>query len=138
MTTSLRFARRILCSTLLMAQAACLGPPRPVETPAPYLRAETPKRIWVKLASGDEMVIDAPQVFGDTLLGYTQTPAGRGESVWLPLSDLQEVQARHVSTPRTVGFGALIAASLGLAIAFFPSGGGGKVVACEDREDCGF
>ncbi len=122
-------AKRVISALLLSAQLACFTSPQPVGPPAPYLQQESPKRIWVSLANGEELVIDGPQVFGDTLLGFA-TRDGVQEEVWLPLSDLQEVKARHLSGPRTALLGGAIAAGVGLLIISIPTGGGTLVRPC--------
>jgi hypothetical protein len=129
--------RRVLCSVLLLAQLACTTAPRLLESPRPLLQANPPKRIWVTLASGDQMIIDNPRVYGDTLLGFAQRAAGTREEVWLPLSDLQEVRARQHSGSRTALMGAGIGAAVGLVLLLFPKGSGGNPRPCTNEgEPC--
>jgi hypothetical protein len=128
-TGKARPGRRAVAALLLLTQGACLSSPQPVGAPAPYLQEETPKRIWVSLVNGDEMVIDGPRVYGDTLLGFTEKE-GVQEEVWMPLSNLREVKAKHVSGVRTALLGAAIAASVGLLVISIPTEGGNLVRPC--------
>jgi hypothetical protein len=128
-----RFSR-LLVAVLLLAQGACLTPPRPES--ALYLRSESPKRIWVSLANGEEMVIDGPKVYGDSLLGFTQKGETK-EEVWLPLSDLTEVRTRHVSGPRTALLGGLIAAGVIAGVVMIPAAAGERDKSCmNEGEPC--
>lgn len=121
-TTPLLYGRRAAAALLLVAQAACFTAPRAVEAPARFLQSQTPKRIWVSLFNGEQLVIDAPKVYGDSLLGFTRKGDAR-EEVWLPLSDLTEVKTRRVSGARTALVGGLIAVTIGLGLVLVPSGG---------------
>ena len=123
---------------LVLGQAGCFTSPRPVTNPGPMLQSDPPKRIWVSLASGTEMVIDGPKVYGDSLLGFTQKN-GESEEVWLPLSDLQEVRTRHFSGTRTALLGGAFAAAAALLVLSIPTDGGevadrcfNEGVPCED------
>jgi hypothetical protein len=127
---------RLTCAVLLLAQGACLTAPRSVEAPAPFLQANAPKRIWVTLTNGDAMVIDAPRVYGDSLLGSTRRGGGH-EDVWLPLSRLQDVKTRRVSGGRTALLGGAIAVVVGLALGLIPTGGGTNDRPCmNEGEPC--
>lgn len=129
--------RRTICSVLLLAQVACATAPRRVESPGPLLQANPPKRIWVTLTSGDQMVILSPRVYGDTLLGFAQRAAGATEEVWLPLSDLQEVRAQQRSGGRTALLGAAVGAAVGLVLLLFPKGNGNSPRPCmNEGEPC--
>jgi len=127
---------RVICAVLLLAQGACFAPPRSVGAPAPFLQANSPKRIWVTLANGDEMVIDSPRLFGDTLLGFT-SKGGSNEEVWLPLADLQQVKSRRLSGGRTALLGGAIAVIVGFVVALLPSGSGTNPRPCmNEGEPC--
>jgi hypothetical protein len=130
-------ATRVISAALLLAQGACLTAPRAVSgPPAAYLQAHSPKRIWVTLANGEAMVIDAPRVFGDSLLGFTDRGGGR-EEVWLPVSDVQEVRTRKVSGGKTALLGGLVVGALGLVVVMIPTGGGEHVRQCTNEgEPC--
>jgi hypothetical protein len=114
---------------LLVTQGACMTNPKPVAEPTPFLRAERPKKIWVSLANGEQLVIEGPKVYGDSLLGFTEKN-GQTEEVWLPLTDLQEVKTRHLSGSRTALLGAGIAAAAGLVIISIPTSGGDRGSRC--------
>jgi len=120
---------RIIASALLLAQVACMTAPRAVPAPSPFLQSTPPKHIWVSLANGEQMVIDAPKVYGDSLLGFTQKGETR-EEVWMPLSDLREVKARHLSGPRTALLGGIIAVSTIVGIILIPTAGGERMPLC--------
>jgi len=130
-------SRRVICGVLLVAQAGCLTAPRAVGGqggPGAYLQANSPKRIWVTLTNGQQLVIDAPRVYGDTLLGVTKTGT-TNEEVWLPLTDLQDVRTRQVSGGRTALFGGVIAAVVGLAVGLIPTGKGTHERPCMNEGD---
>lgn len=129
--------RRVICSVLLVAQAACLTPPRRIEAPDPLLRSNPPKRIWVTLANGDQLVINSPRVYGDTLLGFAERAPGVNEEVWVPLADLQEVRARQRSGGKTAALSAAVGAGVGLVLLLFPKGSGSSVRPCmNEGEPC--
>jgi hypothetical protein len=130
-------SRRVICGVLLVAQAGCLTTPRAVggqAGPGAYLQANSPKRIWVTLTNGQQLVIDAPRVYGDTLLGVTKKGTTH-EEVWLPLTDLQDVRTRQVSGGRTALFGGVIAAVLGLVLIAWPTGSGSHDRPCMNEGD---
>ena len=120
--------RALIAGSLLLSQAACFTAPRAVPAPTPFLQG-SPKRVWVSLATGEQMVIDKPKVYGDSLLGFIQRGEIR-EEVWMPLSDLQEVRTRHLSGSRTTLLGGIIAVSAVVGILLIPTGGGEHVPLC--------
>lgn len=125
----IRPRRRVLAALVLLAQAACMGPPRPVPEPQPFLETHSPKKIWVELTSGEQMIIEGPKVYGDSLLGFTEKE-GTTEEVWLPLSDFREVRTRHLSGARTAALVGAIGVAAGLVIISIPSGGGNVIRPC--------
>lgn len=130
------FGSRIVCSILLVAQGACMAPPRPVGAPVPYLQANSPKQIWVTLTNGDQMVVQSPRLFGDTLLGFTRRGSAN-EEVWLPVSDLQEVKSRKLSGGRTALLGGAALVMVGLIVAILPKGGSNNPRPCmNEGEPC--
>jgi hypothetical protein len=135
-TAPLRKIRAGICGVLLTAHLGCTTAPRRVEQPAAFLQSNSPKRIWVTLTNGDAMIIDAPRVYGDSLLGFTQSGQGR-EEVWLPLSDLQEVRTRRHSGGRTWLMAGAIGAAVGLILIVIPAGGGSVDRPCKNEgEPC--
>jgi hypothetical protein len=136
-TAPLRKIRAAICGVLLTAHLGCSTAPKRVEQPAAYLQANSPKRIWVTLTNGDAMVIDAPRVYGDSLLGFTQSAQGGREEVWLPLSDLQEVKTRRHSGGRTWLMAGAIGAAVGLILIVIPVGSGSVDRPCKNEgEPC--
>jgi hypothetical protein len=127
--------RRGIAAVLLVTQVACLTAPRAVESPAPYLRASTPKRIWVSLTDGQQMVIDGPRVYGDTLLGFTLTD-GQPAEVWLPLERLQEVKTRRISGAKTALLGLSIVTGVVLFATMVKGGGAFDNPCMNEGEPC--
>jgi hypothetical protein len=90
----------------------------------------------VTLANGEALIIDAPRVFGDSLLGFTDRGAGR-EEVWLPVSDLQQIRTRKVSGGKTALLGGAIVGALGLIVVMIPTGSGTHERQCyNEGEPC--
>jgi hypothetical protein len=129
--------RRAIALCLVAAQIGCMTPPRLVPEPAPYLQAHSPKRIWATLPSGEDVVIDAPRLFGDSLLGVTRT-GGETREVWVAVTDLQNVRARRTSAARTALAVALAVTVVGLAVVLIPGGAGEVNRECPlpNPEDC--
>lgn len=136
MTEPFRKVRTGICLVLLTAHLGCATAPRPVASPQAYLQNNNPKRIWVTLTNGNAMVIDAPRVYGDSLLGFTRNGQVR-EEVWLPLSDLQEVRTRQVSGSKTALVTGAIAGAVGLILMIMPKGGAAGEKPCKNEgEPC--
>lgn len=97
---------RMLPTTLLLvATGACMSAPRAVQQPESFINLKRPERIWVTKSSGEQMVVDRPRLFGDTLFGHA---AGQQE-VWFPISQARLVEARQIDRVRTgvlIGAGA--------------------------------
>jgi len=103
---------------LLAAQWAC-HTISPVATPESYIAAERPTRLWVTRRDQTRVLVEAPKMKGDSLLGFVDNRyqvVGR-------LQDLQTVEARHPAQRRTallvgglaVGVGGLVVLLLGNA-----------------------
>lgn len=123
MRPSSTHGRRAIAMCLAAAQIGCMTSPRLIPEPAPYLQANSPKRIWAKLPSGENVVIDAPRLFGDSLLGVTRT-GGETRELWVAVADLQDVRARRPSAGRTMLAVVLAVSVVGLAVLLIPGGGG--------------
>lgn len=100
----MRSGRIVVAGCLLLA-TACMSGPRPVQRPEAFINVSRPERIWITKSNGEQLVVDRPRLFGDTLFGHA---AGR-EEVWFPISDASVVQARQLDRLRTtalIGAGA--------------------------------
>ena len=126
---------RVVC-LLLMTQLACASAPRRVAEPASYFQAHSPKRIWVTTTSGDQMIIEYPRVYGDSLLGFTNN-AGAREEVWMPLTDLQEIRARQMSSGKTALAVAAVGGVLALMVFLIKgAGASGERPCMNEGEPC--
>lgn len=95
------------CAVLLaaLASAAC-HTKQPI--PLDQLNILKPDRAWVTQADNTVILIDGPQVLGDTLVGYVN-----GNYEEMPLSQFKQVVVQKGSTSRTVALIAVIAAGFG-------------------------
>jgi hypothetical protein len=121
--------RRGIALVLLIAMvsSSCMSAPRTIASPRTFIPMNRPNQIWLTDKDGEHMVVMRPRILpGDTLFART---AG-GEEVWLPLSDIQRVQARQLDKQKTflVIGGAVALGGLFFAVA---AGGGDGV----DRHD---
>jgi hypothetical protein len=110
--------RRGIALVLLIALLAssCMSAPRNISSPRTYIPMNRPDRVWLTDKDGERMLVTRPRILpGDTLFGRTVS----GEEVWLPLSDIQRVQARQLDKQKTllVVGGSLAAAGLFFALA---------------------
>lgn len=92
---------------------------------------QRPARVWVTQADRSRIVVNGPQVFGDTLVGYI---AGTFQE--LPTADIAQVVIKRAAKGRTM---ALIAASIAgaAALGVFISGIGdrGNETDCNEFPD---
>jgi hypothetical protein len=114
--------RRVIAFVLLVAvlTSSCMSAPRTIASPRTFIPMNRPDRVWLTDKEGERMVVLRPRILpGDTLFARTAA----GEEVWLPLSDIQRVQARQLDKQKTflVVGGALAVAGLFVAVA---AGGG--------------
>ena len=111
---------RWLIATTLAGAACHTMKPVPLEA----LGGVRPARVWVTRADQAVVVVDGPQMFGDTLVGYVN---GRFEE--LPAADVRRLVMRAPARGRTA---ALVAGgALGLAaVVYLVSGGGGSRDPC--------
>jgi hypothetical protein len=63
---------RVTWTMLLALAVFSVGCHRMTQVPAPikYIEGAKPSRIWVTRPGGDTFIVDGPQLFGDTLVGY--------------------------------------------------------------------
>lgn len=101
---------------LVLHAAACMGAPRAVNSPRDYIEREEPKQIILTRTDGTIFTVDAPELHGDTLLGYRKTESGRAEVVWLGLPDVEQVAVRKVDPFRT---GLVVVAGIAGLVTFF-------------------
>jgi hypothetical protein len=66
--------------------------------PAELFQHKQPSRLQVSRADSSKVVIDHPRLAGDSLFGET-----RGNSIAIPLADVQGVAVRKGDTGNTVG-----------------------------------
>jgi hypothetical protein len=98
-----------MLSVLVMVMAGCYSTAG-VGYPAEFIDAHRPARIWVTETSDSMLILDSPQMEGDTLRGYAQ-----GVYREIKMSDVKFVRARVLSPAKTavlVGAGMLTAAGL--------------------------
>ena len=83
---------------LSLAGAMACSTVRPVQ-PADYIPEHYPDVVWVTYTdSSREVSIDRPAIYGDTLRG---TRANGGDSVAIPLHEVQTVRARMPDHTKT-------------------------------------
>src|SRR5687767_5594366 len=105
----------------------CMSAPRTISSPRTFIPLKRPERVWLTDKEGMRMEVSRPRILpGDTLFGRSRV----GEEIWIPLSDIQRVQARELDKTKTLLFvgGGLAAAAIVFAVA---AGTGGGL----DRED---
>ena len=126
--------RRSFAAALLAAAAASgLACHRmaTVSQPAQFIEGAKPPRIWVTRPSGETFIVDGPQLFGDTLVGYVN-----GEYRELDFAGTETVVVRRPARAQTV---ALVAVGIGATALFgaLISGGGtsGNPRANQDCDD---
>lgn len=118
-----------------MALSACMSAPRTIASPRTYIPLRRPERVWITDKDGTVLEVARPRVLpGDTLFARSSL----GEEVWLPLSEIQRVQARELDKTKTMlVIGGTIAA-LGLVIAIASGTGSGLDKDIIDRPEMNF
>ena len=91
-----RIARRTVAAISTISLGACTTFGR-VNTPEQYIPKHRPDHVWVTRSDGSTVVLNGPEVVGDTLVGTVR----RTGEVRIPLSQAQTVQARLPSPGRT-------------------------------------
>ena len=99
--------RRIIAALLLSATLACTTL-RPVGTPQDYVVAKAPSFVMVTTDAGDRKLVEGPELYGDTLVGFVN-----GVFEEHPLNSLRGIEARQPSPGRT----ALLAGGLVTSVA---------------------
>lgn len=98
--------RRLVVSALLPLIGACSAFVS-VASPREYLSTKQPERVWVTRTDGAVVVVNGPQVFGDSLVGFVN-----GEYAEMPLGQVRQLLARQPARGRTA---LLITASAAVA-----------------------
>lgn len=91
---NLRYAAPLV---MLLAVGGCKSL-QPVEAPGDYIAAERPNRVVVIDTYGEPLVLQRPEIAGDSLYGNLP---GANARVGLRLAELNSVQARQVNPLRT-------------------------------------
>lgn len=114
--------RRSIALVLLIVifASSCMSAPRTISSPRTYIPMNRPDRVWITDKDGERTMVTRPRILpGDTLFARTLS----GDEVWLPLTDIQRVQARQLDKRKTflvVGGGVVLA---GLFVAVAAGGG---------------
>jgi hypothetical protein len=99
--------RVFVAMVLLGASSACFtGPQRVKYQPGDYLSANQPSKVWLTLNDDSKLVVSAPRVMADTLFGWDEDGT---QDLTIPVSNIKEVRARHMSLLRTALIPAVIA-----------------------------
>jgi hypothetical protein len=69
----------------------------PVNAPQQYIAQHRPGHVWVTRADGSTVVLNGPEVVGDTLVGVVR----RTGEVRIPLAEAQTVRTRIAAPVRT-------------------------------------
>jgi hypothetical protein len=119
----MRFVRLLPFTVVL---AGCYTAPRPISSPAEYIRNKEPSQIWIDQAGGNTLVLETPRIMGDSLLGYTLS--GREEHV-VPLLQLKndQVRVRQLDKVRTGLLAGGITLAVGGMVALTAGKGSGSV-----------
>lgn len=88
--------RQAACATLIATLTACTTL-QPVATPQQFIPVARPNRIWVTRADSSKLLVEAPRLLGDTLVGWV---AGRYEEI--PLPEARWVSVRQPAPRRTM------------------------------------
>ena len=108
-------ARRVIAGALLLTQVAACSKMRTLPEPVPYMNTMRPGQLWVTPSGGLETVILAPQLYGDSIMGWDEV----GQQTVVPLAEIEQVRAREFDLTRTALLAtgvAGVAVALGFAI----------------------
>ena len=91
--------RRVLVlATAAATISACTSWRVQPVSPAQLLDEERPERVRVQRSDRSRVVLNAPQLVPDSLVGTS-----RGERTSLPLADIAQIEVRRGSTGKTIG-----------------------------------
>jgi len=101
---------------------------QPVATPRQFIPAAQPTRIWVTRSDNSTLMLEAPRLLGDTLVGFV---GGRYQEMLLP--QVRWMGVRQPAPRRTtVLVAGLVVVSAGLLAVLSGSGPGGGPSGGED------
>jgi hypothetical protein len=123
--------RRGIALVLLIAilASSCMSAPRTISSPRTYIPMNRPDRVWITDKDGERTMVTRPRILpGDTLFARTLS----GDEVWLPLTDIQRVQARQLDKRKTL---MVVGGSVAVAGLFFAlAAGGGDPINKDDLD----
>ena len=101
--------KRTVSAALIVPLVACTAL-RPVTTPQQFIATAHPDRVWITQADNSTLLLEAPRLLGDTLVGFV---GGRYQELLLP--QVRRVDVRQSAPMRTafvvagvIGIGALL------------------------------
>ncbi|HEV8400137.1 MAG TPA: hypothetical protein VGQ18_09905 [Gemmatimonadales bacterium] len=119
--------RQRLCAVLSVLLTAC-STLRPVAAPQQFIPTAQPTRIWVTQADNSTLMLEAPRLLGDTLVGFV---GGRYQEMLLP--QVRWMGVRQPAPRRTtVLVAGLVFVGAGLIAMLASSGPGGGPMGGED------
>jgi hypothetical protein len=122
-----RWMQRTVCALLIVPLAAC-STLQPVATPQQFIPTAQPTRIWVTRSDNSTMMLEAPRLLGDTLVGFV---GGRYQEMLLP--QVRWMRVRQPAPRRTtVLVAGLVVLSAGLLAVLSGSGPNGGPAGGED------
>ena len=101
---SLRNSLASLILVAVVAPAIACHRMAAVDSPVAYIEGAKPSRIWVTRPTGETFIVEGPQVFGDTLVGYVN-----GEYREMEIVGNETMVVREPARARTV---AMVAAGI--------------------------
>ena len=119
--------RQRLCVVLSVLLTAC-STLQPVATPQQFIPTAQPTRIWVTQSDNSTLMLEAPRLLGDTLVGFV---GGRYQEMLLP--QVRWMGVRQPAPRRTtVLVAGLVFVGAGLIAMLASSGPGGGPMGGED------
>lgn len=119
--------QRAVCAVLVVPLTAC-STLKPVATPQQFIPTAQPARIWVTRADNSTLLLEAPRLLGDTLVGFV---GGRYQEMLLP--QVRWMGVRQPAPRRTtVLVAGLVLVGAGLIAMLASSGPGGGPMGGED------
>jgi len=109
-----RFRRVVAAALLSMYVTGCTSWKTQEVSPEQVVTEEPPSRVRLTLASGTQVVVDQPQVSGDTLRGFDN-----GIPVEIPLANVSSVETHGADASKTgrLAFGIILGLGAAAAVA---------------------